>query len=143
MAHAVRIDNFVRIPSCVDRKDRTTTAKTTKAASNLTPMWTIFQIVVLIAAGSIIIFGGEIDGHAISVSAFLGLAALVVWLASSWIFSKMTELVRQTYRRRRELGSLIPFTGVQQYFSGFAKINTLSERVKELHEAMAASGKKD
>jgi hypothetical protein len=73
------------------------------------PMWTIFQVVVLIAAGSIIIFGGEIDGRAIGVSAFLGVAALVVWLASSLIFSKLIELAQLMYRRRREF---------RQYFRG-------------------------
>jgi hypothetical protein len=48
-------------------------------------MWIIFEVLVLIAAGGIIILGGEIDGRAIGVSAFLGLAAFVVWLASSLI----------------------------------------------------------
>jgi hypothetical protein len=79
-------------------------------------MWTIFDVVALIVVGSVIIFGGEVDGRAISVSVFLGLAALVVWLASSLIFSKLIELARLMYRRRREFSGLVLFT--RQYFRG-------------------------
>jgi hypothetical protein len=77
-------------------------------------MWTVFEVFVLIAVGSIIILGGEIDGRAIGVSAFLDLATLVVWLASSLVFSKLIELTRLMYRRRREVGGLLLFT--RQYF---------------------------
>jgi len=77
-------------------------------------MWTIFQVLVLIAVGGIIILGGEIDGRAIGVSAFLGLAALVVWLASSLVFSKLIKLTRLMYHHRREVGGLLLFT--RQYF---------------------------
>jgi hypothetical protein len=77
-------------------------------------MWTIFQVLVLIAAGGIIIFGGEIDGHAVGVAAFLGVAAGVAWLASSLVFSQLTELTRLMYRRRREVGGLSLST--LQYF---------------------------
>jgi hypothetical protein len=106
-------------------------------------MWTIFEVLVLIVVCGIIILGGEIDGRAIGVSVFLGLAAFVVWLASSLIFSKLAELARPKYRRRR-VSSLFRFTQVRQYFHGLIEthINTLSERVKELREAVAASGKK-
>jgi hypothetical protein len=115
-------------------------------------MWTIFEVLVLIAAGGIIILGGEIDGRAIGVSVFLGLTAFVVWLASSLIFSKLADLARSKYRRRG-VGSLFLFTRVRQYFRGFmeTQLNTLSERVKELRlservkelrEAVAASGRK-
>jgi hypothetical protein len=83
-------------------------------------MWIIFQIVVLIAVGGVIILGGEIDGRAIGVSTFLGLAASVVWLASSFIFSKLIELTRPMYRRRRVSG-LFLFTEARQYFRGFAE----------------------
>jgi hypothetical protein len=58
------------------------------------PRWTIFEVLVLIVVGGIIILGGEIDGHAISVSAFLGLATLFVWLASTLAFSKLIDLTR-------------------------------------------------
>jgi hypothetical protein len=106
-------------------------------------MWTIFQVVTLFAAGSLIIFGGEVAGQAISVSAFLGVATVVAWLVLSWIFSKLIELAQPTYRRGRVF-SFFLFTRVRQYFRGFVKaqITTLSERIKELHEAAAASGKK-
>jgi hypothetical protein len=106
-------------------------------------MWTIFEVLVLIVVCGIIILGGEIDGRAIGVSVFLGLAAFVVWLASSLIFSKLAEMARPKYRRRR-VSSLFRFTQVRQYFHGLMEthINTLSERVKELREAVAASGKK-
>jgi hypothetical protein len=79
-------------------------------------MWTIFEVLVLITVGGIIILGGEIDSRAIGVSAFLGLAALVVWLASSFIFSKLIELTWRMYRRRREFSGLVLFT--RQYFRG-------------------------
>ncbi|MFY9837715.1 MAG: hypothetical protein WAK55_14860 [Xanthobacteraceae bacterium] len=79
-------------------------------------MWTIFEVLVLIVVGSIIIFGGEIDGHAIGVSAFLSLAALFVWLASTLAFSKLIDLTRLMYRRRREFSGLVLFT--RQYFRG-------------------------
>jgi hypothetical protein len=106
-------------------------------------MWIIFEVLVLIAAGGIIILGGEIDGRAIGVSAFLGLAAFVVWLASSLICLKLIELTRSMYRRRG-VSSLFQFTQVRQYFCGFmeTQIHTLSERAKELHGAVVASGKK-
>lgn len=101
-------------------------------------MWTIFEVLVLVAAGGIIILGGEIDGRAIGVSVFLGLAAFVVWLASSLIFSKLADLARPKYRRRGD-SSLFRFTQVRQYFRNFmvTQINTLSEGVKELREAVA------
>ena len=62
-------------------------------------MWTIFEVLVLMAAGGIIILGGEIDGRAIGVSVFLGLTAFVVWLTLSLIFSKLADLARPKYRR--------------------------------------------
>jgi hypothetical protein len=73
-------------------------------------MWIVFEVFVLITVGAIIILGGEIDGRAIGVSVFLGVAAFVVWLASSLIFSKLIELTRLTYRRRREFSRLVLFT---------------------------------
>lgn len=79
-------------------------------------MWTIFEVLVLIVIGGIIILGGEIDGHAIGVSAFLGLAALFVWLASTLALSKLIDLTRLMYRRRREFSGLVLFT--RQYFGG-------------------------
>jgi hypothetical protein len=106
-------------------------------------MWTIFEVLVLIAANGIIILGGEINGRAIGVSVFLGLTAFVVWLALSLIFSKLADLARPKFRRCG-VGSLFLFTQGRQYFRGFmeTQINTLSERAKELREAVAASGKK-
>jgi hypothetical protein len=74
-------------------------------------MWTIFEVLVLIAAGGIIILGGEIDGRAIGVSVFLGLTAFVVWLTLSLIFSKLADLARPKYRRCG-VGSLFLFTQV-------------------------------
>jgi hypothetical protein len=77
-------------------------------------MWTIFEVLALITAAGIIILGGEIDGRAIGVSAFLGLAALVVCLGSILMFSKLIALMRLMYRRRREFNDLFLFT--RQYF---------------------------
>jgi hypothetical protein len=58
--------------------------------------------------------GGEIDGRAIGVSAFLGVAALIVCLGSSVVCSKLIALTRLMCRRRREFIDLFLFT--RQYF---------------------------
>jgi Na+/alanine symporter len=92
-------------------------------------MWTIFQIVALFAAGSVIVFGGEVDGRAISVSVFLGIAALVVWLASSWTFSKLIELVRSMYRRRLEFSGPFDFNRTRNILAAVsAKVGTSVSR---------------
>jgi hypothetical protein len=92
-------------------------------------MWIIFQIVVLIAVGGVIILGGEIDGRAIGVSAFLGLAPLVVWLASSLVFSKLIELTRPMYWRRLEFSDSFVFTRTRNILAAVsAKVRTSVSR---------------
>ena len=58
VAHVDRNNNFVRIPGCVHRKDGARTAKTTKAASNLTTGWVmtvLLEFVGVIAVGLMVV----------------------------------------------------------------------------------------
>lgn len=59
VAHVDRSHNFVWIPDCVHREDGTRTAKTTKAASNLTMgmvMTVLLEFIGMIAVGLMVVW---------------------------------------------------------------------------------------
>lgn len=89
VAHVDRNDNFVRISGCVHRKDGARTAKTTKAASNLTTEWVMTVLLEFIG--------------------MIAVGLMVVWILPMFVGTSQDPEQRRLEREQRRTRSLIDF----------------------------------